>query len=259
MIRSIPAVLRHMTRRIPVNAGTEKRVLIVEDDPHIAEGLELNLSLQGYQVKVEQNGIDGLEAWKQWHPHLIVLDLMLPGIDGMRILKSIRLEDERIPILILSAKVDPSDRVDGFADGVDDYMTKPFNLEEFLLRVKRLLTRDQWRREQDGSLTANAGEQRPYSFGANSIDFTSGRAECSAGTIELTEQEIKLLKLFIVNKGKPLSRSTLLEIGWGYSKGTSTRTVDNYIVRFRRYFEKNPKKPIFFKSRRSLGYVFDHE
>jgi DNA-binding response OmpR family regulator len=244
---------------MPVNAGTEKRVLIVEDDQHIAEGLELNLSLQGYQVKVEQNGIDGLEAWEQWHPHLIVLDLMLPGIDGMRILKSIRLEDERIPILILSAKVDPSDRVDGFADGVDDYMTKPFNLEEFLLRVKRLLTRDQWRREQDGSHTANAGERRPYSFGANSIDFTSGRAECSAGTIELTEQEIKLLKLFIVNKGKPLSRSTLLEIGWGYSKGTSTRTVDNYIVRFRRYFEKNPKKPIFFKSRRSLGYVFDHE
>ena len=237
----------------------KKRILIIEDDHHIAEGIELNLSLQGHEVKVAHNGIKGLEYWKQWCPHLIVLDLMLPGIDGMQILKNIRLEDERLPILILSAKVDPADRVDGFLVGVDDYMTKPFSLEEFLLRVKRLLTRDQWQREQDDSLTINTNEQQPYSFGANTIDFSTGQAKCCAGTIQLTEQEIKVLKLFIVNKGKPLSRSRLLDIGWGYSKGTSTRTVDNYIVRFRRYFEKNPKSPKYFKSRRSLGYVFDHE
>lgn len=237
----------------------KKRILIIEDDLHIAEGIELNLSLQGHEVKVALNGIDGLEAWKQWCPHLIVLDLMLPGIDGMQILKNIRLEDERLPILILSAKVEPSDKVDGFLDGVDDYMTKPFSLEEFLLRVKRLLTRDQWQREQDDSLTTNSSERGQYNFGGNKIDFSSGQAECYAGAIQLTEQEIKLLKLFIVNKGKPLSRSKLLEIGWGYSKGTSTRTVDNYIVRFRRYFEEHPKKPKYFLSRRSLGYVFDHE
>ncbi len=242
-----------------VNELAKRRILIIEDDPHIAEGIELNLSLQGHEVKVALNGIDGLNAWKQWCPHLIVLDLMLPGIDGMQILKNIRLEDERLPILILSAKVEPSDKVDGFLDGVDDYMTKPFSLEEFLLRVKRLLTRDKWQREQDGSLATQSSEQGPYSFGANKIDFSSGQAECCAGTIQLTEQEIKVLKLFIVNKGKPLSRSKLLEIGWGYSKGTSTRTVDNYIVRFRRYFEEQPKKPKYFISRRSLGYVFDHE
>ena len=135
-----------------MNAMVKKRILIIEDDPHIAEGIELNLSLQGYEVKVAQNGIEGLESWKQWCPHLIVLDLMLPGIDGMQILKNIRLEDERLPILILSAKVDAADRVDGFLVGVDDYMTKPFSLEEFLLRVNRLLTRDQWQREQDDSL-----------------------------------------------------------------------------------------------------------
>jgi len=242
-----------------VNEIAKKRILIIEDDLHIAEGIELNLSLQGYEVKVALNGLDGLEAWKQWCPHLVVLDLMLPGIDGMQILKNIRLEDERLPILILSAKVEPSDKVDGFLDGVDDYMTKPFSLEEFLLRVKRLLTRDQWQRDQDDSLITNSSEIKPYSFGANTINFSSGQAECYAGTIQLTEQEIKLLKLFIVNKGKPLSRSKLLEIGWGYSKGTSTRTVDNYIVRFRRYFEAHPKKPKYFISRRSLGYVFDHE
>ncbi|MBU1567213.1 MAG: response regulator transcription factor [Proteobacteria bacterium] len=242
-----------------VNAIARKRILIIEDDLHIAEGIELNLSLLGHDVKIAQNGIEGLEAWKQWCPHLIILDLMLPGIDGMQILKSIRLEDERLPILILSAKVEPSDRIDGFLDGVDDYMTKPFSLEEFLLRIKRLLTRDQWQREQDDSLISHSSEQKTYSFGANNIDFSNTRAQCYAGTIQLTEQEIKLLKLFIINKGKPLSRSKLLEIGWGYSKGMSTRTVDNYIVRFRRYFEEHPKDPKYFKSRRSLGYVFDHE
>jgi len=242
-----------------MDVTTKKRILIIEDDLHIAEGIELNLSLQGHEVKIADNGIEGLAAWKEWSPHLIVLDLMLPGIDGMQILKSIRLEDERLPVLILSAKVDSSDRVDGFIDGADDYMTKPFSLEEFLLRVKRLLTRDQWQREQRDATAVCSTDYGWYRFGVNSVDFNTGRAECKAGSIQLTEQEIKVLKLFVVNKGKPLSRSTLLEIGWGYSKGTSTRTVDNYIVRFRRYFEDNPKKPVYFISRRSLGYVFDHE
>lgn len=238
---------------------TLNRILVIEDDPHIAEGIELNLTLQNYDVKVARNGFDGLEAWKQWCPNLIVLDLMLPGIDGMQILKSIRLEDERLPILILSAKGDPSDKIDGLVEKVDDYMTKPFNLEEFLLRIKRLLTRDQWQQDQGESFAADSNKPRPYIFGENMVDFSSGEAQCQAGTIQLTEQEIKLLKLFIVNRGKTLSRSRLLEIGWGYSKGTSTRTVDNYIVRLRRYFEENPKKPKYFKSQRSLGYLFDHK
>ena len=108
------------------------------------------------------------------------------------------------------------------------------------------------------SPAGHSNDQKPYRFGANEIDFSTGIAQCRNGTVQLTEQEIKLLKLFIVNKGKPLSRSKLLEIGWGYSKGTSTRTVDNYIVRFRRYFEDDAKNPNYFKSRRSLGYIFDH-
>ena len=237
----------------------KKRIVLIEDDAHIAEGIALNLTLEGYEVKVAGNGIEGLKVWKEWCPHLIVLDLMLPGMDGMEVLKNIRLEDERLPILILSAKGDSSDKIAGFVDGVDDYMTKPFNLEEFLLRIKRLLTREQWQQEQAAFPASQLTEQKPYSFGPNQIDFTTGLAQCRSGTIQLTEQEIKLLKLFIVNKGKPLSRSRLLEIGWGYSKGTSTRTVDNYIVRLRRYFEEDAKNPVYFKSRRSLGYVFDHD
>jgi len=109
-----------------VDAVSRKRILLIEDDAHIAEGIALNLTLEEYEVKITGNGIQGLSAWKQWCPHLIVLDLMLPGIDGMEVLKNIRLEDERLPILILSAKGDPSDKISGFVDGVDDYMTKPF-------------------------------------------------------------------------------------------------------------------------------------
>jgi len=242
-----------------VKRKDKKRILLIEDDLHISEGIALNLDIEGYEVTIAANGIEGLRLWQQWSPHLIVLDLMLPGMDGMQILKNIRLEDERLPILILSAKGDPSDKIDGFIDGVDDYMTKPFNLEELLLRIKRLLTRDRWQQEQADSLGGTGSDDGPYCFGTNAIDFGTGIARTRKESIQLTDQELKLLKLFITNKDKPLSRSKLLEIGWGYSKGTSTRTVDNYIVRLRRYFEENPKEPQYFISRRSLGYVFTHE
>jgi two-component system, OmpR family, alkaline phosphatase synthesis response regulator PhoP len=142
---------------------------------------------------------------------------------------------------------------------VDDYLSKPFDLEEFLLRVERLLTKKEWyetdSKNDDRGKALFDGDT--YDFGDNHIDFTTFKATCIAGEIILTEQEIILLKIFIANKGKPLSREILLDAGWGYSKDTSTRTVDNFIVRFRKYFEKNPKKPDFFISRRSVGYVFD--
>ncbi len=236
------------------------RILIIEDEKHIAEGLKLNLSLQGYSVKISTDGVTGLQDWKQWRPNLVVLDIMLPGIDGLSVLQNIRLENEKIPILILSAKASPKDRVRGFTYGVDDYLTKPFNLEEFLLRVERLLTRVSWSRHKDAPGHGNHFTlPRSYVFGQNRIDFDTSIAHCGQGKVSLTEQEIKLLKLFIVNRGKPLTRAKLLAIGWGYTRGTTTRTVDNFMVRLRKYFEKNPKKPIYFKSLRSVGYVFDHE
>lgn len=134
-------------------------------------------------------------------------------------------------------------------------MTKPFNLEEFLLRVDRMLERAKWY-DQDNEAESPKGAESHYVFGANRIDFEKSLAFCKAGKVELTGQEVKLLKLFITNKGKPLSRKKLLEIGWGYTGITKTRTIDNFIVRFRKYFEENPKKPIYFKSVRALGYVF---
>ncbi|MBU1182461.1 MAG: response regulator transcription factor [Pseudomonadota bacterium] len=237
-----------------------KRILVIEDDVHIAEGLKLNLSLQGYDVSIAENGVSGLRKWRELKPDLIVLDIMLPGIDGLSVLQSIRLEDERIPILILSAKSEPDDRIKGLSCGVDDYLSKPFNLEEFLLRVERLLVRASWSIEEENlKIKTGVSGDKIYAFGDNTIDFEKSIAMCRVGKIILTEQEIKLLKLFIANRGKPLSRRKLLEIGWGYTGITTTRTVDNFIVRFRKYFEVDPKKPRYFKSLRLVGYLFDHD
>ena len=239
----------------------KKRILVIEDEAHIADGIRLNLSIQGFEVKIAPDGIAGLELWRSWKPDLIILDIMLPMIDGFSILKTIRKEDEKIPVLILSARGDTKDKVKGLKYGVDDYLSKPFDLEEFLLRVERLLKKKTWYKDENknNNLEYKTFDGDTYSFGSNHIDFITFKADCAAGQIVLTEQEIILLKLFIANKGKPLSREMLLTAGWGYSKDTTTRTVDNFIVRFRKYFEKTPKEPVYFISRRSVGYVFDHE
>ncbi len=239
-------------------ASDKKRILIIEDETHIAEGLALNLTLKGHATRMAASGMEGLQAWKAWQPDLIVLDIMLPGIDGLSVLRNIRLEDERLPVLILSAKSDLEDKVKGFAFGVDDYLAKPFHLEEFLLRVERLL----FRAPRPGEGGADSGERivptQTYTFGDNRIDFTTATAHGRWGKIELTELEVKLLKLFVTHRGRPISRGQLLEIGWGYDRRTQTRTVDNFIVRFRKYFEPDPKRPIYFRSQRSVGYIFDH-
>jgi two-component system, OmpR family, alkaline phosphatase synthesis response regulator PhoP len=238
----------------------KKRILVIEDESHIAEGLKLNLALQGYDVMIAPDGVSGLNQWKKWRPDLIILDIMLPGIDGFSVLQSIRLEDEQVPILILSAKSDSDDKVKGLSYGVDDYLAKPFDLEELLLRVDRLLTQASWyRKNGDPNETYASSLTKTYRFGGNRIDFELSVAHCKCGEICLTEQEVKLLKLFIAHKGKPISRGKLLGIGWGYTGSMTTRTVDNFIVRFRKYFEDDPKKPVYFKSLRSVGYIFDHD
>jgi DNA-binding response OmpR family regulator len=236
----------------------QKRILIIEDESHIAEGLKLNLTLQGYEAAIAENGQAGLQRWKVWNPHLIILDIMLPGIDGLAVLRRIRLEDERLPVLILSAKGDADDKVKGFSCGVDDYLAKPFDLDEFLMRVERLIKRSAWGTGDSGAAPEGPGMEKLYVFGGNTIDFTTMTAFCKQGTIRLTDQEARLLRVFIAHKGKPLSRKDLLEVGWGYTGETTTRTVDNFIVRLRRYFEDDPEKPTYFKSLRSVGYVFDH-
>ena len=159
-----------------------------------------------------------------------------------------------LPIIFLTARGQENDRIEGLKAGADDYISKPFNLEEFLLRVDRLIKRVAWNRRD---AQAGATTETLYRFGGNTIDFETSTATCRQGRITLTEQEIKLLKLFIANRGKPLSRAILLEVGWGYTRNITSRTVDNFIVRLRKYFEENPREPRYFKSLRSVGYVFD--
>jgi DNA-binding response OmpR family regulator len=233
---------------------SKAHILIVEDDAHIAEGLQLSLGLNGYSVTVATDGADGLAKWKQVSPDLIVLDIMLPVIDGLTLLQSIRLEDSRLPILILSAKAAPEDVIRGLHFGVDDYLTKPFNLEEFLLRVERLLTRANWANDTN---TSSDDADNHLRFGNNRVNFSTQTAWHGDQKIELTDQETKLLKLFAANPNKVMARSVLLEVGWGYTRTVSSRTIDNFMVRLRRYFEENPKKPVHFKSVRAKGYRFD--
>ena len=237
-----------------MESSGKKRILIIEDDSHIAEGIKLNLLLQGYEVDIAPDGIAGLQKWQTGQPHLIILDIMMPGMDGFSVLQSIRLQDERLPVLILSARGSLEDRVKGLTCGVDDYLAKPFNLEEFLLRVERLLARASWADTGDKNITAPP----EYNFGGHRIDFNTATAYVRDSQITLTEQEVKLLKLFISHRGQPLSRKQILEIGWGYTGIVTTRTVDNFVVRLRKYFEADTQNPVYFKSLRSVGYIFDH-
>lgn len=237
----------------------KKRILIVEDDKHIAQGLKLSLSLQGYETEIAGNGTLGIRLWKEWNPQLIVLDIMLPGLDGFSILRHIRIEDEKLPILIISAKGSSEDKIKGFTFGADDYLAKPFNLDEFLVRIERLLKRSSWSANGTETKAEEGGEESTYAFGGNTIDFAKMTAQTRQGAVHLTDQEMRLLKILIANRGTPLSRKTLLEVGWGYSGTTTTRTVDNFMVRLRKYFEDDPENPVYFKSVRSVGYVFDHE
>ena len=235
-----------------------KKILVVEDEKHLAEGLKLNLKLAGYETDHAENGIAALKRWREWQPDLILLDVMMPGIDGITVLEEIRKENERLPILILSAKDAVKDKVKALDKGVDDYLAKPFDLDELLLRIDRLLKRSDWSSETSSSKKAvNDFDGEVYSFRNITIDFTKLLATVGDQKIQLTEQEIKLLKVFVGQVGTPISRKELLESAWGYDGETSTRTVDNFIVRFRKYFEEDPKNPVIFRSLRSVGYVFE--
>lgn len=236
------------------------KILIVEDEAHIAEGIAFNLKKLGHEVDIASNGILALEKWESFRPDLIVLDIMLPKIDGHEVLKIIRKQNDKIPILILSAKGQPVDRIRGLSIGGDDYLSKPFELEEFILRIQRLLERANWNKEKSEKKMHDLNHGfTSYEFGKNKIDFLNNVAVTSHGEVQLTEQEIKLLKIFITNNEKALSRKDLLEFGWGYNDKTSTRTLDNFIVRFRKYFEEDSKNPRHFKSLRGKGYMFNPE
>ncbi len=241
-----------------IDKDMQAKVLVVEDELHIAEGIKLNLELAGHHVVVAGNGLIGLEKWKSFGPDLIVLDIMMPELDGHKVLERIREVDRELPILILSAKNESVDKIKAFKGGVDDYLGKPFSLDEFLLRVERLLTRSRWLKEAKQDFSKN-DEFNEVKFGKNKVSLVELKAKTPEGEIALTEQEAKILQLFFKNPDLPLKRQELLEVGWGYTQEVNTRTLDNFMVRFRKYFEENPKKPKYFQSIRGIGYLWSPE
>jgi len=222
-------------------------LLLVEDEPHIAEGLIFNLEEESYQVTHVESGEDALETLEKQSYALVILDLALPGIDGLEVCDRLRENGNQVPILMLTARGSEQDRITGLSKGADDYLAKPFNLKEFLLRVAGLLRRTNWQpRKKESS----------YRFGENVIDMETCQATTPHGTIELTDLEMKMLQLFFEQEGKVLSRGNLLKQVWGMSPQTETRTLDNFVVRLRKYFEVDPAKPRFFKTVRGRGYRF---
>jgi DNA-binding response OmpR family regulator len=229
-----------------------ENILLVEDEETLAIGLEYNLADEGYAVDWAKDGRMALKLFDSKEYDLIILDIMLPYYNGFEIAEMVRKKYPQMPILMLTARTSSEDKVRGLELGADDYMTKPFHLEELLLRVKGMLKRKKWYKK--------SSEFEPvYRFGKNEINFENLKCKCGLKHFTLTQREAMVLKYLIENKGKIVSRKELLENVWHISSEVETRTVDNFISRLRKYFEIDPNNPVYFKSIRSAGYSFVEE
>lgn len=224
------------------------RLLLVEDEIHIAQGLIFNLELEGFEVTHVETGAEALAAFQDQTYDIVILDLMLPDIHGIDICRRMRQARAKLPILILTALGEEQDRIKGLQAGADDYLTKPFSLDELLLRVNGMLKRSAWYQPDD--------VVDHYAFGKNLIDLKNLEAMTRKGKIRLTELEARMLETFFNAKGETLTRAELLRSVWGMSEDTETRTLDNFIVRLRKYFEEDPSKPQHFLTVRGRGYRF---
>jgi two-component system alkaline phosphatase synthesis response regulator PhoP len=230
--------------------GHEPRILVVEDERTLADLLQENLSAEGYEVLVVHDGEVGLMEARRGSFDLLILDVMLPGIDGFAICERLRGDGNDVPVLFLTAKAGSADRVHGFEVGGDDYLAKPFHLRELLLRVSAILRRNQWY----GQATAAAAL---LEFGENRVDFRSYRGTSWDGREQsLTYKEAMILKVLSEREGDVVSRDEILQRVWGYDVYPSTRTIDNFIVRLRQRFEPNPDRPIHLHTVRGVGYRF---
>lgn len=228
-------------------------ILLVEDEEHLQDALKLNLELEGYEVTTANDGVAALKAIENEYFDLIIMDVMMPEMDGISTTESIRIRKNEVPILILSAKNTSHDRVMGLKKGADDYLTKPFNLEELLLRVEKLIDKNKRILDKD-----SIGET--YRFGKNSIDFKAQMATNFKGEkIQLSKKENMLLQLLIENKNEVVTREKILQQVWGYNVYPTTRTIDNFILNFRKYFEADSRNPVYFHSARGVGYRFVNE
>ena len=227
-----------------------EKVLLVEDDPSIQQGLELNLRLEGYEVFCASDGEEGLRAIRERHPDLVVLDIMLPKLDGFRVIEEVRAADPDLPILVLSAKGHEADKVLGLSLGADDYLTKPFGLAELLARVRAGLRR----RRQLQSPPAEPRVALPADL---EVDLASRRVVVRGREVEMTAREFDLLRYFLARPAVVFTREQLMHAVWGPQHYGTPRTVDNFVARLRAKIEEDPEAPRHLLTVRGVGYRFD--
>lgn len=222
-----------------------KKILLVEDEESLINVLSLNFEIENYQVTIARDGEEALSLFSDDFD-IVLLDIMIPKINGFDVCAAIRSKSS-VPILIISAKGNSTDRINGLKMGAHDYLVKPFDLEELLLRVNILISRNS---------KNEPIELSEFNFGNNCINFLKYTASNGKEDIQLSAREIGLLKLLIERKNTVVSRDEILDIVWGEENFPTSRTIDNYIVNFRKYFETNPKEPIYFVNLRGVGYKF---
>ena len=231
------------------------KILIVEDEEHLAHGMRYNLEAEGYGVSTFSEGPPALQYIEQ-HPgdvDLVILDLMLPGMSGYAVCENLRSAGHDMPVLMLTARTLTEDRVRGWEVGADHYMTKPFDLEEFLIRIKNLLARARRREEQR---PAARPQETEYEFAGAHVNFETFEVRVRDETVRMTLKELKLLRYFIENEGRVISRDELLENVWDMPSTITTRAPDQFIRRLRKIFEPDPAQPRHFLTIRDAGYRF---
>ncbi len=235
-----------------------KHILVVEDEEHLAFGIKYNLEAEGYEVSTAADGPAALAIMESAEPpiDLVVLDLMLPGMSGYAVCDTLRQKGNNVPVLMLSARTLVEDRVRGYDVGADQYLQKPFELEELLSMTRSLLARRATMATAGAGLPPRTGEPMLYEFGNAKVNFDTFDVTVAGEPVRLTHTEMKLLKYFVENEGSVVTRAELLEHVWGMSHVPTTRTVDNFIVNLRKYFEEDPAKPKHFLSVRGTGYRF---
>jgi two-component system alkaline phosphatase synthesis response regulator PhoP len=224
-----------------------ERLLVVEDEAHLAEVIADNLEFEGYQVEVVGDGLKALERIQAERPDLVLLDVMLPGLDGFEVCRRLRDDRNDVPILFLTARSSDDDRVKGLELGGDDYLGKPFDLRELMLRVKAILKRARW---FEGPSVA--GDQ--LALGDAVVDFKRYVAQVGQDEIELSQREVMILRCLAERPGEVVERSEMLDRVWGYDAFPTSRTIDNFIVRLRRVLEPDPKNPRYIHTVRGAGY-----
>ncbi len=233
------------------------KILVVDDDKNLLEVLKYNLANEGYKVIVAEDGIRAIEAARQEKPDLVVLDIMMPGLDGLEVCRILR-KEMSVPILMLTAKTEEIDKVVGLELGADDYMTKPFSVRELLARVRAMLRRSQWTEEQTISSPSGDEEAMPVlKAGIIEVDVGGHQVLRNGLIVKLSPKEFDLLVFLIRHRGQVFNRERLVESVWGYDFGGTARTVDVHMRSLRQKIENNPDNPALLLTIHGFGYKFE--